>query len=86
MLFRSKALAKELALNGIRVNCVAPGFIDTDINSNLTQEEKNAVIAEVPLARVGKPQDVADAVVWLTSDKSSYVTGQIIAVNGGLII
>ncbi len=82
----SKALAKELALNGIRVNCVAPGFIDTDINSNLTQEEKNAVIAEVPLARVGKPQDVADAVVWLTSDKSSYVTGQIIAVNGGLII
>ncbi|MDE6475207.1 MAG: SDR family oxidoreductase [Clostridia bacterium] len=82
----SKALAKELALSGIRVNCVAPGFIDTDINSNLTQEEKNAVIAEVPLARAGKPQDVADAVVWLTSDKASYVTGQVIAVNGGLII
>lgn len=82
----SKALAKEVALSGIRVNCVAPGFIDTDINSNLTQEEKNAVIAEIPLARVGKPQDVADAVVWLTSDKASYVTGQVIAVNGGLII
>ena len=82
----SKALAKELALSGIRVNCVAPGFIDTDMNSNLTQEEKNAVVSEVPLARSGKPKDVADAVVWLTSDKSSYVTGQVIAVNGGLII
>ncbi|MDE6869798.1 MAG: SDR family oxidoreductase [Clostridia bacterium] len=82
----SKALAKELALSGVRVNCIAPGFIDTDINSNLTQEERNAIVAEIPLARAGKPQDVADAVVWLTSDKSSYVTGQVIAVNGGLVI
>ena len=82
----SKALAKELALSGIRVNCVAPGYVDTDINSNLTQEEKNAVVAEIPLARAGTPQDVANAVVWLTSDKASYVTGQVVAVNGGLII
>lgn len=82
----SKALAKELSLSGVRVNCVAPGFIDTQINANLTQEEKSAVVEEIPLARAGKPQDVADAVLWLTSDKASYVTGQVIAVNGGLII
>ena len=82
----SKALAKELALCGIRVNCVAPGFIDTDINNNLSQEEKDAVIADVPLNRAGTPQDVANAVVWLTSDKASYITGQVISVNGGLVI
>ncbi|MDE5756722.1 MAG: SDR family oxidoreductase [Clostridia bacterium] len=82
----SKALAKELALSGIRVNCVAPGFIDTEINSNLSQDEKNQIVADIPLARAGTPQDVANAVVWLTSDKASYVTGQVVAVNGGLVI
>lgn len=82
----TKALAKELAPNGIRVNCVSPGFIDTDINSNLTQEEKDAVIAEVPLGSAGKAQDIANAVEWLVSDKASYVTGQIIGVNGGLVM
>lgn len=82
----SKALAKELALNGIRVNCVAPGFIDTDINSNLSNEEKNAIVEDVPLGRAGTSEDVANAVSWLVSDKASYVTGHVIAINGGLII
>lgn len=82
----SKALAKELAPNGVRVNCVAPGFIDTDINSDLTQEDKDAIVADIPLDRAGAPEDVANAVIWLTSDKASYITGQVIGVNGGLII
>ena len=82
----SKALAKELAPNGVRVNCVAPGFIDTDINSNLTQQDKDAIVEDIPLSRAGTPEDVATAVVWLTSDKASYVTGQVISVNGGLVI
>ena len=82
----SKALAKEFALSGVRVNCVSPGFIDTDINSNLTQDDKNAIVEEIPLCRAGIPQDVANAVAWLISDKASYVTGQVLSVNGGLII
>ena len=82
----TKALAKELALCGVRVNCVAPGFIDTKINDNLTQEEKDAVIEDIPLAHAGTTQDVANAVVWLTSEKASYVTGQVLSINGGLII
>lgn len=82
----SKALAKELAPNGIRVNCVSPGFIDTDINANLSNADKAALVSEIPLGRAGTPEDVADAVVWLSDDKSSYITGQVISVNGGLII
>ena len=82
----SKALAKEFALSGVRVNCVSPGYIDTDINSNLTQDDKIAIIEEIPLCRAGTPQDVANAVAWLISDKASYVTGQLLSVNGGLII
>ncbi|MDE5654796.1 MAG: SDR family oxidoreductase [Clostridia bacterium] len=82
----SKALAKEFAPNGVRVNCVAPGFIDTDINSNLTKDDIDSIIADVPLGRAGTPQDVANAVAWLVSEKASYVTGQVLSVNGGLII
>ncbi|MDE6471978.1 MAG: SDR family oxidoreductase [Clostridia bacterium] len=82
----SKALAKEFAPNGVRVNCVAPGFIDTDINSNLTKDNIDSIIADVPLGRAGTPQDVANAVAWLVSEKASYVTGQVLSVNGGLII
>ena len=82
----TKAIAKEFALSGVRVNCVAPGFIDTDINSNLTQEDKDALVEEIPLSRAGKPEDVANAVAWLVSEKASYITGQVIGVNGGLII
>lgn len=79
----TKALAKELSLSGIRVNCVSPGFIDTDINSNLSTAERQAVIDEIPLARAGSTQDVADAIAWLASGKAAYVTGQVIGINGG---
>lgn len=82
----TKAIAKEFALCGVRVNCVAPGFIDTDINNNLSQEDKKAIIEDIPLSRAGTPEDVANAVAWLVSDKASYVTGQVVAVNGGLVI
>ena len=82
----TKAIAKEFALSGVRVNCVAPGFIDTDINNNLSQEDKAAIVEDIPLQRAGTPQDVANAVAWLVSDKASYITGQVIPINGGLII
>ncbi len=82
----TKALAKELGTNGIRVNCIAPGLIDTDINNNLTPEDKLALIEDIPVGRIGNAQDIANAVVWLQSDKASFVTGQVIAVNGGMII
>lgn len=82
----SKALAKELGTSGIRVNCICPGLIDTEINNNLTSEDKQALVEEIPLARIGTPKDIADAVVWLASEKASYITGQVIAINGGMII
>lgn len=82
----TKAIAKEFSLSGVRVNCVAPGFIDTSMNSNLSQTDKLSIIDDIPLLRAGSPQDVADAIVWLASEKASYVTGQVISVNGGLII
>ncbi|MBD5085906.1 MAG: glucose 1-dehydrogenase [Clostridiales bacterium] len=82
----TKAIAKEFSLSNIRVNCIAPGFIDTDINANLSQSDKQSLIQEIPLLRSGTTQDVADAIVWLASEKASYITGQVLAVNGGLII
>lgn len=82
----TKALAKELGPSGIRVNCIAPGLIDTDINNNLSDDDKKCIVEETPVGRIGTPQDIADAAAWLASDKSSFVTGQIIGVNGGLII
>ena len=82
----TKAIAKEFSLSNIRVNCIAPGFIDTDINANLSQADKQSLVEEIPLSRAGIPQDVANAVVWLASEKASYITGQVIAINGGLII
>ncbi|MBD5100429.1 MAG: glucose 1-dehydrogenase [Clostridiales bacterium] len=82
----TKAIAKEFSLSNIRVNCIAPGFIDTDINANLSQSDKQSLIQEIPLLRSGTTQDIADAIVWLASDKASYITGQVLAVNGGLII
>ncbi|MDE6614546.1 MAG: SDR family oxidoreductase [Clostridia bacterium] len=82
----TKAIAKEFSLSGVRVNCIAPGFIDTDINSRLSAADKQALIQEIPLSRAGTTQDIADAVVWLASEKASYITGQVLAINGGLII
>ena len=80
----TKALAKEVGLSGIRVNCVSPGVIDTSMNSHLSQEDLNSLKEEIPLYRLGTPQDVANVVSFLASSKASYITAQDIAVNGGL--
>lgn len=82
----TKALAKEFGVNGIRVNCVSPGLIDTDINSNLTSDDKRALAQEIPLGRIGLAEDVANAICWLADDESGYVTGQVLPVNGGMVI
>lgn len=79
----AKALSKEVAPSGIRVNCVAPGAIQTDMLNNLNEEDLEIVKNEIPLERLGKPDEVADAVEYLLSDKASYITGQVISVNGG---
>lgn len=80
----TKSAAKELGGRSVTVNAVAPGFIETDMTAALTDEMKNAYAASIPLGRLGSAQDVADAVAFLASDKAAYITGQVIAVNGGL--
>ena len=80
----TKALAKELALSDITVNCVTAGFIDTKMNDNLSEEEKRDFIKEIPLNRIGSPQDVANAIVFLAENR--YITGQILGVNGGFVV
>lgn len=82
----TKALAKEVGPSGIRVNCVAPGVIDTDMNAMLTQDALQELADETPLGRIGTPQEVADVVYWLTTEQSGFITGQTIAPNGGLVI
>ncbi len=81
----TKALAKELAPSGINVNCVAPGMIDTDMNSHLSKEDMDAFCEEVPLGRIGLPADVAESILFLASDGADYITGQTIVVDGGII-
>ncbi len=80
----TKSAAKELASRSITVNAVAPGFIETDMTAALSDESRDAYAKAIPLGRLGSAQDVADAVAFLASDKASYITGQILAVNGGL--
>lgn len=77
----TKALAKELAPSNVRVNCVSPGVIDTDMNSHLTQDEMEDLVNSVPVGRIGKPEDVAKACVYLA--ESDYVTGEVLSVGGG---
>ena len=80
----TKSLARELAARNITVNAVAPGFIDTDMTRSLTDEQKAAVISQVPLARLGTPEDIAEAVLFLASDRGAYITGNTIHANGGM--
>lgn len=82
----SKSAAKELAARGITVNMVAPGFIDTDMTAVLADKVKEAMVKEIPLRRMGRPEDVANAVLFLVSDCSSYITGQVINVDGGMVM
>jgi 3-oxoacyl-[acyl-carrier protein] reductase len=82
----TKAVAKELASRGINVNAVAPGLIETDMTQALKEEIKEALIKSVPMGRLGSPKDVANLVVFLASDKSDYITGQTINIDGGMIM
>ena len=79
----TKALAKEMGLSGIRVNCVAPGMIDTPMNNTFSDEEKSEICSEIPLGRMGTAQEVAELIYFLSSDDASYITGQTIGINGG---
>ena len=79
----TKALAKELGPSNIRVNAIAPGVIDTDMNKNLSKEDMQSIINETPLEKIGKPEDIAKCVKWLVDDE--FTTGQIISLNGGWI-
>ena len=82
----TKALAKEVGPSGIRVNCIAPGVIDTRMNAMHSEETIAELVEETPLSRIGTPRDVADVAVFLASPRSSFMTGQVLGVNGGIVI
>ena len=82
----TRALAREIGSRNITVNCVAPGFIDTDMTRALSEEQQNALKANIPLARLGTPEDVAQAVAFLASPAAAYITGTTLHVNGGLYL
>ncbi|MDE3045397.1 MAG: 3-oxoacyl-[acyl-carrier-protein] reductase [Verrucomicrobiota bacterium] len=82
----TKSLAKELASRNIRANCVAPGYIETQMTEGLPPAVKEAILTKIPLSRIGKPSDVAHAALFLASDLSSYVTGQVLTVDGGMVM
>ena len=80
----TRALARELGSRNITVNCIAPGFIETDMTGSLSDEQTKALLGQIPLGHLGKPQDVAHAVAFVASPQASYITGQEIHVNGGM--
>ena len=82
----TKSLAQEVAGRGVRVNAIAPGFIESDMTAVLPQEVKDKMMAVIPLKRAGKPDDIADAALFLASDLSSYITGQVLPVDGGMYL
>ena len=82
----TKALAKEVAPSGIRVNCITPGVIDTDMNKNLSKEDLEQLKIDTPLGKIGKTEDVVNAILFLADDSSRFITGQVLGVNGGYII
>ena len=82
----TRALARELGSRNITVNCVAPGFIETDMTASLPEEQQKALLSQIPLGHLGKPSDIAHAVAYLASPQAAYVTGQELHVNGGMLM
>ena len=82
----TQALAKELGPSGIRVNCVAPGTIDTEMNRHLTEDDLAVLAEETPLERIGTPEEVARVIAFLASEEASFVTGQVLSPNGGMVV
>lgn len=80
----SRSLAKEIGSRNITVNCVAPGFIDTDMTKELSDDNKSLMLAQIPLARLGRPEEIASVVAFLAGDTGAYITGETIHVNGGM--
>lgn len=81
----TKSVARELASRNILVNAVAPGFVDTDMTSDLSQETRKQLLAQIPLGKPGTAEDIAAAVLFLASDQASYITGQVLVVDGGMV-
>lgn len=82
----TKSLAKELASRGVCVNCVAPGFIETDMTGALNEKQKEAILGQIPMQRMGQPADIAKATLYLASSLADYVTGQVLTVDGGMVM
>ena len=82
----TRALARELGSRGITVNCVAPGFIETDMTGALPEEQQKALLGQIPLGHLGQPEDIAHAVAYLASPRAGYITGQELHVNGGMFM
>jgi len=79
-------MAREVGSRGITVNTVAPGFIDTDMTRELSEEQREALTGQIPLGRLGQPEDIARAVAFLASDEAGYITGETLHVNGGMFM
>lgn len=82
----TKSMAKEFAKRNVNVNAIAPGFIETDMTKSLPEETRKKILEQIPLQRMGKPEDVANATLFLACDESNYITGHVLAINGGIYI
>jgi 3-oxoacyl-[acyl-carrier protein] reductase len=86
MVGMTQSLAKEVATRGICVNCIAPGFIETSMTDALTDAQKEGIFKQIPMGRLGRPEEIADAALFLASPMSDYVTGQVLTVDGGMVM
>ena len=86
MIGMSKSIAMEVATRGITVNCIAPGFIETPMTDVLTDDQKNKILSGIPMGKMGQAEDIANSIVFIASKEASYITGQTIHVNGGMLM